>query len=78
MPKTDNLPPRSKDSLKTILVQISHHQSKDNPSLPNDFPQKLNSKEFKFGDAVINCNGSKGIVTAGGCVTFQSQITATS
>ena len=30
------------------------------PSLPNGFPQKLNSKGFKFGDAVINYNGSKG------------------
>ena len=62
MPKTDNLPPRSKDSLKTILVQIAHHQSKDNPSLPNGFPQKVNSKGFKFCDVVINYNGSKGYV----------------
>ena len=62
MPKTDNLPHRSNDSLKTILVQISHHHSKDNPSLLNGYPQKLNSKGFKFGDAVINHNGDKGYV----------------
>ena len=54
--------PRSKDSLRTVLVQIAHHHSKDNPSLPNGYPQKLNSKGSKFGDAVINHNGDKGYV----------------
>ena len=60
MPKlTEADPPRLKDSLRTVLVQIAYYQSKDNPSLPNGFPQKLNSKGFKFGDAVLDYNGSK-------------------
>ena len=55
-------PPRSTDSLNTRLVQIARYYSKK-----TCLPQRLNTKGFKFGDAVI-VNEKKGAEQSKGYV----------
>ena len=45
-------PPRSKDSLLTRLVQFVRQSTPWLETIPKAYGQKLNSKGYKFGDAV--------------------------